>query len=195
VNFTLRVTRDEATPQIERMIREAKRPRAIVAAGIRAVYNFLRKHFRALDRSNPNKLGGTRQHFWRQVEMSTNTPVITDTNGVVTVSDPRYAFKVEGGTITAKRAKMLTIPVSREAYGRRASVLEQERGIKLIALRLEGRGVLAEILPTGGIIVHYALKPSVTISADPNALPDMDEMSDIALQAASSAAARQMNAS
>ena len=191
--ITLAVTKDTATAELQRLLEEAKRPRAILAAAARAMRNFLVRHFRKLETENPNQLGGERQHFWLQVGRSVQNPVITETTATVAVSDPRYAFKVYGGTITAKRVNMLTIPVSPEAYGRSASVLEREEGVKLIAIGHEGRGVLAEELPAGGIKVHYVLRRSVTIPPFPGALPDMAAMSADALQHARSAAARQIN--
>lgn len=158
-----------------RLIDAAKRPRALLVAAGRAAYNQLRKHFRGKDKT-PNALGGERSHFWLQVMRSTQAPLPDEDARTVTISitDPRIAQKVYGGTITAKRAKALTIPVSPEAYGRTAAVLEQELNVKLFVLPSQfGGGLLAQALSDNSIQIHYVLRPSVDQDPDPTALPEM----------------------
>lgn len=187
----IRVDRDDWTPRIRDLARLAKNPRGIMAAGGRALRNFLVRHFRRLDRKNPNKLGGPRTHFWLQVSRSTQNPEITDRSAVVTVSDPRYPLQVYGGRVEAKRVRMLTIPVSPEAHGRSADVLERELGIDLVPIGDDGRGILAEILPGGRVKTHYVLRPWVIIDPFPDALPKMNLMAAYCFAQMESAAARQ----
>lgn len=191
--MTFTLTKDDVTPELRRLALAVARPRALLAAGGRAMANFLKRHFRALDASHPNKMGGTRQHVMAQIGRSVQNPVLTDTAVTVAVSDERYAHLVYGGVITAKRFKYLAIPVSVEAYGRRASVLEHELGIKLHPLGHEGRGVLAEKLPGGQIKVHYVLKRSVNQNPFPGAVPNMDEFYGDAMKHVRAAAQRQLN--
>lgn len=195
-NNVISVTNDTMTAEMNRLLAQAKNPRGILAAGGRAVRNFLVRHFRKLDRENPNALGGARTHFWLQVGRSVQNPEITNTTATVSVSDPRYAHKVYGGTIRAKRHRNLTIPRTPEAHGKAAEVLESELGIELVAIGDvdAGQGVLAEILPNGGMRVHYVLRPSVTQDPWPGALPDADEIADDALVHMQAAAKRQMEA-
>jgi hypothetical protein len=135
---------------------------------------------------------GKRTNFWLQVMRSVQTPTlpVSGTPAVVSINDPRFAQKLYGGPIVAKRAKALTIPVSPEAYGRTAAVLEQEKGIKLFAIWQKGGGglLVQSILKRagkssgcqtpvhGGLIVHYLLRKSVYQQPDPKALPTKESI-------------------
>ena len=143
--------------------------------------NDLKKHFRSRN-STPNKLGGRRSNFWLQVASSVQSPVIAGTSSVrIDITHPAYAQKLYGGTITAKRAKFLTIPVHPQAYGRTAAVFERETGIELFRPQTS-EGVLVRLLmgigPDGGLTVYYVLKRSVTQKADPNAFPNRETFAD-----------------
>lgn len=76
------------------------------------------------------------------------------------------AHKVTGGTITAKRAKFLTIPIIPQAHGRRAKQFVNDIG-PLFA----EKGCLMWKKPDGTIVPAYALKKSVTHKPWPGALP------------------------
>lgn len=159
----------------------AIRPAAGMAVAGRAVQNALRQHFREKDASEPNRLGGTRTHFWLEVARSiTQTPA---PQGVtVAITDPRAAQKLKGGTIKPKRGRYLTIPIDPLAHGRRASVLAQQFGWKLFK-----RGMCLAANTGGGIRNLYALKTSVTQKPWPGTLPDVT-----VLQNAVTRALRQM---
>lgn len=138
----------------------------------------LKGHFRDRDQYR-NRLGGQPTHYWRGVADTVhNTPVVLDDGRTVkvTISHPSFAQKVKGGTIKAKRKKALTIPVTADAYGRAASTLEHEKGIKLFLIGGRGQGpglgVLAARDASGNVTVHYLLKRSVNQRPDPRALPD-----------------------
>lgn len=90
----------------------------------------------------------------------------------VGIAHPAIRQKVEGGTIVAKRAGALTIPVSKEAYGRTAETLAHERGITLFRMPSDfGAGLLAAAMGDGRIQAHYVLRRSVDQEPDPDALP------------------------
>lgn len=175
----LRLERDTATADMKRILAAMRKPRAGLAAAGRAMRNFLVKHFRGLDKSNPTGMPGARRaHFWLDVARSVNNPEITDQSVSVTVSDPRAGYRLFGGTITAKRAKFLTIPVIGEAYGRRASTFEAETGHQLFPLGAslayrDGKGTPP--------IVAYLLRRSVTKGPEPDKQPNLDAMSADAL--------------
>lgn len=164
--------------KMRQILGQAKNPRAVMAAAGREGATELRRHFRNKERTEPNKLGGKREHFWRQVMQSVSAPVVTSSGHTVTISvtDPRFAQKVFGGTITAKRSRALTIPVVPEAYGRSASVFEHETGVKLFVIGRDfGAGMLAAQIG-GAVKVVYLLRKSVHQDADPNALPPQDQL-------------------
>ena len=154
----------------------AKNPRAVLLAGGRKAGNLIKKNFRQKDRTEPNKLGGTRQHFWRAMAASVSAPVMESPLSVsVAITDPRFRQKLLGGVITAKRAKALTIPVQKEAYGRSASVFEKETGLKLFLLKVNAHAFLAARLGDS-VQIEYLLTPSVKQNPDPTALPDQHEL-------------------
>lgn len=158
----------------------AKNPAALLKVVGRQLANDLKKHFRAKDRSHANQLSDRRSHFWLAVSRTVQNPEQTGYNQIsVSVTHPAIAQKVFGGTITAKRAKALTIPVEERAYGRTAATFEHETGLKLFLLRT-GKGsfqkaVLA-VKEGKGLVVEYILKRSVTQDADPTALPPKGEL-------------------
>lgn len=157
---------------------QLEKPEGLAKAVGREGVEQLRDHF--LDRDQyPNRLGGDRTNYWRGVADSVNgQPVLLDNGRTVklTVSHPTFAQKVKGGTITAKRTKALTIPVTAEAYGQRASTLEHEKGINLFVIHQKGEsagfGLLAAKDASGHVTVHYLLRRSVTQRPDHRALPD-----------------------
>lgn len=151
----------------------------VVGRGMR---NLLKSHFVRKDRT-PNALGGGRTHFWREVSDSVQNPVPSGQRSVViTISDPRFAQKLYGGTISPKRGRALTIPVSAEAHGK--TVKEFESGgsasARLTFIKRTGKTPLLVRVLGDRIEVHYVLVRSVTQAADPTALPSQDEFDSAA---------------
>lgn len=103
--------------------------------------------------------------------------------GAVIANDAdHYAFKVSGGTITAKRWDYLTLPLIPEAKGLLARGYVRETGRKLFRpKRKDGTlaRVLAEKSETGkGFRSVYALVESVTMGPWPRAVPPEDTLAD-----------------
>jgi hypothetical protein len=177
--FTIDV-RDNASGPIKALAGRAARPGPGLLIAARALGNLLKKHFRE-KAQKPNKLGGDRTWFWLAVGRGVNAPQQTSpTSAQISITHGAINQKIHGGTITAKRAKYLTIPVHPKAHGRRASVLANLLGIKLFAVKgaLAGWDKNAKKLT-----VYYALKKSVTQKADPTALPPNGEMERVAREA------------
>lgn len=184
--------------EFARKIALAKNPRAVLLASGREAGSQLKKHFRAKDKANANKLSDRRSHFWLQVAQSVNQPVLENPKTVsVTISDPRFALRLFGGTITAKNADALTIPEEERAYGRTAKVFEAETGLKLFLVRT-GKGafenaVLAVHEPgQKGFTVEYLLTKSVTQTADTEALPEKSALERAILDRAQKVLDRQL---
>ncbi|MFO1461257.1 MAG: hypothetical protein U1G08_17875 [Verrucomicrobiota bacterium] len=182
--------------RLPRLLAQLAEPTALLAILGREAGNRLRSHFRQKDRTEPNKLGGQRTHFWRQVTDSVQAPRIAGNKQsvVVSITHPAIAQKVLGGVIRPKRVKFLTIPVAPEAYGRTARTFEAETGLKLFLLKV-GTGKKSAVLATargGGIQVEYLLRSSVKQSPDPAALPDPETMSLALLKRADGYVARKL---
>lgn len=183
----LSYNRASFTKDFNSVLGQARNPVRVLMASGRELGNQLKTHFRKKDREEPNKLSPRREHFWLQVSRSVQNPEQTGYNSVsVAVSDPRIAQKVFGGTITAKRAGALTIPVEEQAYGRTASTFERETGLELFLLRTGqgafGKAILAVKLAGGGIQVEYLLTPSVYQHPDPTALPERSALEKAILE-------------
>ncbi len=156
-------------------IEKTKNPAGMLKVVGRELANQLKRYYQRKDTTSANSLSDRRSHFWLAVSRTVQNPELAGTSSVsVSITHPAIAQKVFGGTITAKRAGFLTIPVEEQAYGRTAATFEHETGLKLF-LVVTGKGefqhaVLA-VKAGGGIQVEYVLKHSVTQSADSTALP------------------------
>jgi hypothetical protein len=175
----IQMDRTDFRSKFASMLDLAKNPRALLAVAGRELANRLKDHFRRKDVEEPNKLSPRRQHFWLAVSRSVQSPVVDGARTVsVTVNDPRFAQKVFGGKITAKRAKALTVPVTEKAYGRTTATFEKETGLKLFLLgrKDHGRGGVLAAKIGDQIEVEYVLTKSVTQQADPTALPPESDL-------------------
>jgi hypothetical protein len=137
------------------------------------VVNELRKHFRQRQ-GEGNKKGWPSRHFWygpttRSVSQNTALTDVTDSLARISIDDPRFAHKVNGGTIRTKRGKYLALPTRPESY---AAGSPREGNITdLFFIRTRGRAYLAK-KEGSALRVYYRLVRSVTQPADPRALPD-----------------------
>jgi hypothetical protein len=171
IRGTIRISGD-ALARVREIAAMVRRPEAMWKVIGRGVANEYRKHFVELDAKNVNKLApDRREHFWAQIRDATGTPEL-DGNGVsFTINDPRYSLKVYGGTVVPREKKALTIPIHALGYARRASVFEEETGVKLF--KPKGKRVLmADLAKDGNPVVIYVLAKSATMAPDPEALPD-----------------------
>lgn len=197
--IALQVNRAGFNKQFNELLAQARNPVQVLLVAGRELANQLKAHFRTKDQTDPNQLSPRREHFWLQIANSVNNPEQSGYNAVsVRVSDPRIAQKVFGGTITAKRAGALTIPVSEQAYGRTASTFEQETGLKLFLIKVGGtkansltNAVLAAKV-NGGMEIEYVLRQSVTQQADRTALPETSELEKAILARAQTTLERQL---
>ncbi len=177
------------------VLEQARRPRAILAAVGREAGNQLKNHFRDKDHANVNRLApDRREHFWQQVGRSVSAPVIDDGNArvLITISDPRFAQKVFGGPIEAKRAHNLALPVAPDAYGRAPAVFEQETGLKLVFVKQNEHALLAAKVGNH-LTVEYLLTPKVDQQKDPTATPDKMKFQAALTDRADKELARQLN--
>lgn len=177
---TIRLDRDEITPHLQKLLRQASRGGPLFDILGRAGANALRQHYRTLNTSRANAMGGARTNFWSRVAQSVNAPRTRGRDIVIPVSHPAIAQKLYGGTITARKAKNLAIPISPKAHGKSPRVFQNLQfaktsgGTKLLGLRG----------PNGGIDWLYVLKKSVTQARDPEAVPPPSVMEKALTRAA-----------
>lgn len=174
--MSLRI-KDTATPALSMAIRRLERPRPVMEAAGKAVEVRLQRHFKERQ-AEGNKHGWPSQNFWHggpnSVSSNTGLESVTETRATVAVADVRFMFKVEGGTIRPKRAKLLRIPLRAEAYalGNKGSVRESAPFLKFIKTKsgfylVRERDSVTEF--------WFRLVPKVTQEADPRALPPAGE--------------------
>lgn len=172
--ITIKLDRDEVTPHLRKLLKEAATNSPLSRVLGRAASNELKKHFRERNANSANKLGGKRTNFWSRIAESVQSPVPSPGKIVIPISHPAIAQKVFGGTITPKKAKNLAIPISAKAYGKSPRVFTglqfamTRAGVKLLGMK-DG---------SGGMEWLYVLKKSVTQSKDPNALPKDAKVGD-----------------
>ncbi len=188
--ISLVMKREGFTKDFSALLGRTKNPVGMLKVAGREVANQLKTWFRRKDREEPNKLSDRRSHFWLAVSRTVGNPVQTGPTAIsVTVAHPAIAQKVFGGTIRAKIASALTIPVEERAYGRTAATFEKETGLKLVLIK-NGKGnfrkaVLAAV-EDGKLTVEYLLTPSVHQDADPTALPPKSDLEAAILKRANS---------
>lgn len=178
--ITLKLTKDEVTPHLRKLLKQAAPGSPLFRVLGRATANELRKHFRARNAANPNKLGGRRTNFWSRVAESVHAPKHSARQILVPVNHPAIAQKVFGGTITAKKSKNLAIPIHKDAHGKSPRVIP---GI-IYWRSARGTAGLGIKGSSGEMIPLYVLKPSVTQRRDPKALPEGRDISTALTKAA-----------
>lgn len=132
--FTIDVKlKADAVPRIQAIWGIVADKRGLMLVMGRRASEVLKQHFARLERQYPNKMGGKRTHFWRNVRDSVQMPKM-DSKGqvVISVTHPVFAHKVgigpAGGWIKPKAKKWLAIPMIPAAYG--MSPLEYQEGGK-----------------------------------------------------------------
>lgn len=137
----------------------------------RDVSELIRDHLYKKD-AQPSKHGGTSTHYYRGAGDSVHHE-LTATGTAVNVSQIGIRQRLEGGVITPKTAKALTIPISPRAHGKRAREF-----IDTFVIDLSDTGDPATV----GMIVQetgpdsfdplFILRTKVTQRADPTVIPD-----------------------
>lgn len=166
-------------------------------------------HFRRKN-SKPNKLGGTKTNFWNKMADATAVTAVSETGATVTVAEERFRIHVTGGVIKPSPGKKaLTIPLVPEARGLMAS--SYVRKFNRLLFTIPGRRALFERTDRGSESVIgktnvrarrgkrtltiplsarstirpvYALAAKATIDADPDALPNADQIQTALLEEA-----------
>jgi hypothetical protein len=123
----------------------------------------------------PRYMVGPRSNlFWQQVVAGWQGPVVSGKKVTITNTFGLLKWKTTGGTITPKRARMLTIPLVPDAKGLTVAEYEAEEGTPLFRA---GNALCRRIGKRLEAI--YALKGSVTQAPWPDAMPPDDEIKKV----------------
>jgi hypothetical protein len=198
--LTIRITKDEITPDLRRILKSVQPGGALGKVLGRAAANELRKHFRELNAKRPNKLGGKRSNFYSRVAESVQNPQTVAGGITVAISHPHIAQRLYGGTIRPRNVKAIAVPHHASAYGVYPRIYPGT--LAFIPLRRgQTKGVLVEgqertitrgknkggkrTVPKPGGAVIYSLHGAITQRADPSVLPTTDRMGAALTRAAS----------
>lgn len=201
ISFT--VKRDTVTPSIQRVLDE-RRGRLLLGAATKVVVKEVKEHLRRLQ-GRGNKKGWPSARFFAgrpgSVQNFVGVAELTDTHGLVTIADPRFVHRIEGGTVTAKRSKYLAIPLTAEAYraSGKGSIRELMPGLELAVFKKGLYLVAVERKKTkkgakgGGegkvrLLPMFKLVRQVTHRAHPEEAPDRARVGLAAIQAMEKAA-------
>lgn len=185
------VVKDTATPAI-RALRAGLTNERLLPVLARSATNTIRNHFDMLESTRPNKLGGARQHYYSGARAGTSF-VIDGDYAVIGIRQVGMRLRYYGGTVhaganispvTGKPTKYLTIPVTAESYGHRASdfddmkVLWGSNGPYALARVTSGSIARGAGASTSSVEVLFALKQEVTVEGDETMLPEPEALSD-----------------
>lgn len=169
VRFTV-----EGDPAAPARVAAAIAPERIRPVIGRAASNVFVAHYRMLNRTRPNKLGGKRTNYFLGAARGTSYEVVPD-GVLISTNQIGIRQRYYGGTIRPKKAKYLTIPVHPMAHGKRAGEfgkldLIRGRGGKPIALALPAQG------KRGFGTILYRLVQQVNQKPDPSILPTAEQL-------------------
>ena len=118
--------------------------------------------------------GPRSNQFWQEVVRGWQDPVVSGKRVVITNTFGLLHWKTTGGTITPKRARMLTIPLVPEAKGLTVAEFVAEEGTPLFRA---GNALCRRIGKKLEAI--YALSASVTQAPWPGAMPPDAELKEV----------------
>jgi hypothetical protein len=168
-----------------------------VRSAAMGVARLVRGHFRARENDHQKFSGGSPTHFWAQAARSVSLQG-GDRAVMVTISKQGVRLRWAGGDVVA-RDKLLTLPATGEAYGKRAGEFHdleyavikgvpclRQAAQTLVAWGRKRKDGSRGVKSGGGIggKVFFWLVETTHHAEDPSVLPDEQEMLDAAVAGA-----------
>jgi hypothetical protein len=193
--MTIKLDKNTITPELRRLMAQVRAPAPIFQAGAKAIQVAISKHLKALQ-ARPNAKGWPPQYFFAggpaSVERNVGIAKVSNAGAEITIADPRFVHRITGGVVSAKRRKLLAIPLTAEAYAASGKgsirhafpglkVLKLPKGVFLVREVLEkrGKGKLSRLL----IRPLFRLVPSVTHRPHPDERPPTTDLAAAARKA------------
>src|SRR5260370_18657594 len=175
--MNVQVTGRESQTFAARMAQLSSRGMSVMLLAGRDVADWLgRYHVRFRQNwQGPRYMAGPRSNlFWQQVVAGWQDPVVSGKKVTITNTFGLLKWKTTGGTITPKRARMLTIPLVPDAKGLTVAEYEAEEGTPLFRA---GNALCRRIGKRLEAI--YALKESVVQAPTEGAMPPDDQIKKV----------------
>ncbi len=186
MSVTATITKDTATPALQKAWVALAWERIGPVIG-RAGASCVRDHLFAFDKDHPNKLGGSRTHFYANCAKSTYFDLGSQ-QATIHVSETGGSLRFFGGGGDPVNASLLTIPAIAEAYGKRA----REFFNLQFGFAVNKFGVMQPCLadtPATKIkitrrtskktgVVYFWLTPHVNIPPTPDMIPDDQQIGE-----------------
>ena len=140
----------------------------LAEAAARGISNALKRHFRARNQSSKHREGMPRSNFWAHVADSVQTEPHGN-KALVSIDHEGVALHFEGGRISPKRGKALTIPLSPAVWDRNPREADPTREkLALVWPKGKSAGILKN-KETGD--AWYLLVSKADIPSDTSVLP------------------------
>jgi hypothetical protein len=141
----------------------------------------LRAYFRAHEKTKSKAdtfFGSDRgkAHWWGKLAGKVSVGEVSASGATLTIGEPQMALQLYGGTVRPKTAKMLAIPLRPEVRGKSVVETKASLGLFLWKNKRTGKSFFAGKDASAKMILYYVRKPTVTVPADPKALPDMQAL-------------------
>ena len=196
MNPSLQITID---PRLTQMLDELEikwTPRKMVSVIAPATRDLYIKHMLMLEETHPNKMGGTRTHFYEMAANRTSVQSLSDTEAVISIPTAGLGRGLHDVEIVPVNKKWLTIPARAEAYGHKATTFNDLRfqlgksgtaalirttstAISIGRTRKDGSRHVKGKGEQGGEVMFWLVK-SVSQPRDPTLLPTDQDVIDAA---------------
>lgn len=166
---------DLATPELQRISAQVRRPQLLMQACGRRVANDLKKHFRSRD-AEGNSKGWVRSHWWRREPLqATSLTEATATGATVSIASREFAHRLRGGRIQGH--PYLAIPLTNQAKAKGSPGEWTHKGDGQLAF-IRSRTGACYLFPGEGQShdASYLLVRSVNQKPDPRALPPREDL-------------------
>lgn len=199
MSYTIRITglkeQGDRLRQLQQLLAAGRAP---AQAAARGVANLVRRHFEGLP---ANKMGWPTTNFWKKAARSVSVQG-EGAEPVVLISHLGVRQRLQGGVIKPVRAKLLAIPATADAYGKRprevraplafvrfadgkmALVEREHTPVSFGRKRKDGTRGVKRGENRGGQ-VWFWLARSVKQKPDPNVLPTQEALLNEAFRGAS----------
>ena len=185
------LTHDTLSPDLVRLAQSAKHPINIYGAGAKAVQKGIVDDLLKLE-ARGNAKGWPSQKFYaggaNSVRKHVGIARLDDHGAIVEIADPRFIHHITGGTVTAKRAGALAIPLTAEAAALQGKGTLRQSAPDLVQIKTRKGAYLAR--PTAGktsagdrLRFLFILLKSVTHKPHPGDAPDPRRLNELARDA------------